>query len=286
MKDRINHLSPFAQVIALILVGGLSFVVLSIISTLVVTTLYPEIPTDNIGILYDKYPIQFMFLYYLPFQLGFLMTPGLIYFVITREKEPAIFGNYSFKWLIWSFLLFFCVFLLLPFFSLLNEAITQYLGVYEVLFQEKQLGDEQLSRLIGENASVLAYVSGLIFIGLITGFAEELAFRRFLFRHMLVHTNKLWLSILGSAFIFALLHFNYIQFVPLMAFGIALAMMYHVSGSIWPGVIVHACNNMLNVYWLRNENFPEWMESVDPKITIPSTLLLMGLIWVKYLKKQ
>lgn len=286
MKDRINHLSPFAQVIALILVGGILFVVLSIISTLVVTTLYPEIPTDNIGILYDKYPIQFMFLYYLPFQLGFLMTPGLIYFVITRETEPAIFGNYSFKWLIWSFLLFFCVFLLLPFFSLLNEAITQYLGVYEVLFQEKQLGDEQLSRLIGENASVLAYVSGLIFIGLITGFAEELAFRRFLFRHMLVHTNKLWLSILGSAFIFALLHFNYIQFIPLMAFGIALAMMYHVSRSIWPGVVVHSCNNMLNVYWLRNENFPEWMESVDPKITIPSTLLLMGLIWVKYLKKQ
>jgi membrane protease YdiL (CAAX protease family) len=71
-----------------------------------------------------------------------------------------------------------------------------------------------------------------------------------------------------------------------MAFGIALAMMYHVSRSIWPGVVVHSCNNMLNVYWLRNENFPEWMESVDPKITIPSTLLLMGLIWVKYLKKQ
>lgn len=286
MKDRINHLSPFAQVIALIIVGGMSFVLLSILSTLVVTSIYPEIPTDNIGILYDKYPVQFMFLYYLPFQLGFLMTPGLIYFFITIEKEPVIFRKRSFKWLIWSFLLFFCVFLLLPFFSLLNEAITQYLGVYDVLFQEKQLGDEQLSRLIGENASVLAYVSGLIFIGLITGFAEELAFRRFLFRHMLIHTNKLWLSILGSAFIFALLHFNYIQFIPLMAFGIALAMMYHVSGSIWPGVVVHACNNMLNVYWLRNENFPEWMETVDPKITIPSTLLLMGLIWVKYLKKQ
>jgi membrane protease YdiL (CAAX protease family) len=175
---------------------------------------------------------------------------------------------------------------LLPFFSLLNESITQYLGVYETLFQEKQLGDEQLSRLIGENASSLAYILGLVFIGVLTGFAEELAFRRFLFRHMLTHTNRLWLSVIGSAFIFALLHFNYIQFIPLMAFGIALAMMYQVSGSIWPGVIVHACNNILNVYWLRNNNFPEWMETIDPKITIPSTFLLMGLIWFKYLKRQ
>lgn len=286
MKDRINSLSPFTQVIALILVGGISFVLFSIISTLVVTSLYPEIPTSNIGILYDKYPVQFMFLYYLPFQLGFLFTPGLLYYLISKDQDSKLFTVQPFKWVAWSFLLFLSVFLLLPFFSLLNESITQYLGVYEVLFQEKQLGDEQLSRLIGGNASTLAYVSGLIFIGLITGIAEELAFRRFLFRHMLVHTNKLWLSVMGSAFIFALLHFNYIQFIPLMAFGIALALMYKVSGSIWPGIAVHALNNVLNVYWLRHDNFPDWMEYVEPKITIPSTLLLMGLIWFKYLKKH
>jgi membrane protease YdiL (CAAX protease family) len=286
MKDRINSLSPFTQVIALVLVGGISFVFLSIISTLVVTSMYPEIPTNNFGILYDTYPVQFMFLYYVPFQLGFLFTPGIIYLWITREQKLEIFEVDSIKWVIWSFLLFLCVFLLLPFFALLNEAITQYLGVYEVLIQEKQFGDEQLSRLIGENSSVLAYSSGLILIGLVTGIAEELAFRRFLFRHMLVHTNKLWLSVIGSAFVFALLHFNYIQFIPLMTFGVTLALMYDVSGSIWPGIIVHSSNNILNVYWLRNSNFPDWMDEIDPKITIPSTLLLMGLIWVKYLRKQ
>lgn len=286
MKDRINSLSPFTQIIALILVGGITFVLLSIISTLIVTSVYPEIPTNNFGILYEKYPVQFMFLYYLPFQLGFLFTPGIIYYLITRNQTSSYFQFRSFKWVIWSFLFFLAVFLLLPFFNLLNESITQYLGVYEVLLREKQFGDEQLVRLIGENASILAYGTGLVLIGAVTGIAEELAFRRFLFRHMLVHTNKLWLSVLGSAFVFALLHFNYIQFIPLMAFGIALALMYQVSGSIWPGIVVHTLNNVLNVYWLRNDNFPEWMESVDPKITIPSTLLLMGLIWVKYLRKQ
>ena len=286
MKDRINSLSPFTQVIALILVGGVSSLLFSIISILVVTSVYPEIPTNNFSLLYDKYPVQFMFMNYLPFQIGFLFTPGILYYFITKDQDSNWYKLQPLKWVMWSVLLFLSVFLLLPFFSLLNESITQFFGVYEALFQQKQLGDEQLSRLIGENASTVAYVTGLILIGIITGIAEELAFRRFLFRHMLTHTNKLWLSVFGSAFVFALLHFNYIQFIPLMAFGIALAMMYHVSGSLLPGIILHASNNMLNVYWLRNENFPDWMETVDPKITIPSTLLLMGLIWFKYLKKE
>lgn len=285
MKDRINNLTPFTQVIALILVGGISFVLISIVSTLIVTSLYPDIPTNDIGILYDKYPVQFMFLYFLPFQVGFLLIPGLIYFFISREHSTKHFQAKSFKWIVWSVLFFLGVFLLLPFFESLNESITQYLGVYESLMQDKQFSDDQLVRLFGKNSSELAYITAILTIGVVTGVAEELAFRRFLFRHMLVHTNKLWLSVIGSAFVFALLHFNYIQFIPLMAFGIALALMYHVSGSIWPGIIVHSVNNVLNVYWLRNESFPDWMESVDPKITIPSTLLLMGLIWVKYFKK-
>jgi membrane protease YdiL (CAAX protease family) len=286
MKDRINSLSPFTQVIALILIGGISFVLISIISTLVITSIYTEIPTNDLSILYEKYPVQFMFLYYLPFQLGFLFIPGLIYFLITRNQLSAFFQVKSYKWVVWSFLLFLCVFLLLPFFNLLNESITEYLGVYEALIKEKQFSDQQLTRLIGENSSFLAYGTAIIIIGIVTGIAEELAFRRFLFRHMLVSTNKFWLSVIGSAFVFALLHFNYIQFIPLMAFGVALALMYHASGSIWPGIAVHSLNNILNVYWLRNDNFPEWMESIDPKITIPSTLLLMGLIWYKYFRKQ
>jgi len=285
MKDRINSLTPFTQIIVLILIGGISFVLISIFSTLIITSLYPNMPTDNLGILYEKYPVQFMFLYYLPFQLGFLFTPGLIYYLISKDEVSVYFQTRSFRWVIWAFLFFICVFLLLPFFTLLNESITQYLGVYEVLLQEKQFGDEQMTKLIGSKSSLSAYVMGIVLIGLITGVAEELAFRRFLFRHMLVHSNKFWLSVVGSSFAFALLHFNYIQFIPLMAFGIALALMYHASGSIWPGIVVHSLNNILNVYWLRNESFPQWMESVEPEITIPSTLLLMGLIWVKYLKK-
>lgn len=286
MKDRINSLTPFTQIIALILMGGIAFVLLSIVINLIIAALYPEIPANDLSAVYSKFPVQFMFLFYLPFQVGFLLTPGLIYYYISKGQKNLHFQTRSLKWTVWSILFFLGIFLLLPFFESINESITQYLGIYEILVHDKQFADDQLVRMIGKNASNLAYFTAIFTIGIVTGIAEELAFRRFLFRHMLVHTNKLWLSVIGSAFVFALLHFNYIQFIPLMAFGIALALMYHVSGSIWPGIVVHSLNNILNVYWLRNNNFPEWMQSVDPKITIPSTLLLMGLIWVKYLRKQ
>lgn len=285
MKKRINELTPFSQVMALILLGGVSFVLIMIISSLIVSSLYPQIPTNDISVLYEKFPVQFMALYYLPFQVGFLLTPGLIYVWLTGDSSPKYFGYKGIKWVFWSFLLFLVVFCLLPFFSDINESIAQYLGVYEDLIRQKILSDEQLVKLFGEKASTISFIVALILIGVLTGIAEELAFRRFLFRHMLINTNKYWMSVLVSAFVFALLHFNYIQFIPLMAFGIVLALMYQVSGSIWPGVIVHALNNMLNVYWLRFNSFPKWMDSVDPKITIPSTILLMGLIWYKYLRK-
>src|SRR5690554_8079920 len=76
-------------------------------------------------------------------------------------------------------------------------------------------------------------------------------------------------SILISAVVFAVLHFNYIQIIPLLVFGVALGLMYYVSGSIIPGIVVHALNNILNVYWLSEDTFPTWMMEIDLKITIP-----------------
>ncbi|MEX2483955.1 MAG: CPBP family intramembrane glutamic endopeptidase [Brumimicrobium sp.] len=285
MKERLKQLSPFAQVIVLILIGAVSFIVISILSTLIVQALYPSMPGDDLSLLYKNYPVQFMFMYYLPFQAGFLLTPGLLYFSLTKSGKSIHFKQEKSTWFIWAFLLFAAVFFTLPFFSFLNEEITKYLGVFEELWNLKQLSDNQLIILFGENASFSAFLSAIVFVGILTGIAEEFAFRRFLFRHMLVTTNKFWLSVIGSAFIFALLHFNYIQFIPLLVFGIALALMYHATGSILPGIIVHTLNNVLNVYWLRNDNFPYWMESMEPLLVTPFAFILILLVWYRYFKK-
>jgi membrane protease YdiL (CAAX protease family) len=276
MKEKFDSFTPFLQAVLLFTIGAVSFILISIIVTLVMTISYPEMPIDNLSRQLKAFPVQYMFINFMPFQLGFLLTPGIIYSQLTKDSEN-ILSKTKLSTVIWSFLLFASVFFLLPFISEINLDITKFLGAYEGLIKAKEIADEQLSGLVGESGSISFY-SALLIIGLITGISEEFAFRRFLFHHMLQNTKKLALSLISSAVIFALLHFNYIQILPLFSFGLVLAMMYYVSGSIIPGIIMHALNNILNVYWLANDNFPSWMNELDLVATIPATVLLLGLI--------
>jgi membrane protease YdiL (CAAX protease family) len=284
MKEKFNSFSPFLQAVMLFLVGTVSFILISIIITLVVTTMYPNMPVDNISLQLKAFPVQYMFINFFPFQMGFLLTPGVVYSILTRDSEKVI-NKPKFPTVIWSFLLFASAFFLLPFFGEINIEIIKYLGAYKDLMAEKEISDEQLRGLVGEIGSTSFY-SSLLIIGVFTGVSEEFAFRKFLFQHMLINTKKLTLSLFSSAFIFALLHFNYIQMLPLFSFGLVLGMMYYVSGSIIPGIVMHAANNVLNVYWLANDSFPSWMSEIDLKTTIPATLLLLGLMVFQFRKSE
>jgi membrane protease YdiL (CAAX protease family) len=283
MKERFQRLSPFIQLIVLILIGAVAFLVISIISSIVITTIYPELPLNDITVQQEYFPVQFMMMYYFPFQAGFLLVPGLV-FMRWSSKITSI-KNSTIKGAVWAVLLFACVFLLLPFFSEINRWITEALGMLESLESQKVLSDSQMKNLLGSTDQTSFFV-GILIIGILTGIAEEIAFRRLLFAHMLSFTHQLWLSIVGSAFIFAILHFNYLQFIPLMTFGIALAMIYYYSGSIWIGAGLHALNNIINLWWLSTDNFPTWMEQVDVKTIIPSTLLLTGLLYYKFFRER
>lgn len=283
MRERFQNFPPFTQIIALIVVGAVAYSVTSILCTTIIGWLYPGMPTDDLGVQQEKFPVQFMTMYFLPLQVGFLLLPGLLY--ASWTKGYNVIRKTSFSGLLWSMLLFVAVFLLLPFFSELNNWVTEYFGVHDEMLRQKMRSDDQMRRLIGEPHE-LSFIVGLIIVGIITGIAEEFAFRRLLFFHILQNTGKFWLAVLGSAFLFALLHFNYLQFIPLMSFGIALAFMIYYSGSVWVGAVLHAFNNIVNLWWLSTDSFPRWMEEIDLKTTIPSTLLLMGLLYFKYYRRR
>lgn len=90
-------------------------------------------------------------------------------------------------------------------------------------------------------AGGLAFVAVLALGAVLTPIGEE-----FLFRGVL--TNALarygpWVAVLGSSAIFALAHgINYILPVAFVV-GVVAALLLRRTGSIWPGVIVHAVNN-------------------------------------------
>lgn len=276
MKERFLSSNPFSQVTILMVIGAVSFLILSIAISLLGSFLYPGTAEMEAMEMAKHHPVLFMLVNYLPFQIGFFLIPATLYILWLKPLENTIHKP-RFDKVIWSALLFITAVLLLPFLTQINIDIIANFGWKERLLADKEASDKFLMTLIGEVGSASFYVAVLL-VGVLTGIAEELAFRRFLFRHLLRNSQNFGLSLFLSAFIFAILHFNYIQIIPLIGFGIAFGLMYYVSGTIWVGVFFHALNNILNVYWLATDTFPTWLSEMDVRVSIPATIIMLGLL--------
>jgi membrane protease YdiL (CAAX protease family) len=114
-------------------------------------------------------------------------------------------------------------------------------GIYTVLVDPPA---EDLPEQLGANESVLLAVITGVFVVAVAPFVEELFFRGFLFQAL----RNSWGTVLGvisSAFIFALIHFEFDKLVPLFFLGVALALLFQKTNSLWPCIALHAINNSL-----------------------------------------
>jgi membrane protease YdiL (CAAX protease family) len=75
---------------------------------------------------------------------------------------------------------------------------------------------------------------------------EETIFRGVLYR-WLRGVLPMGLAMLFSGAVFAAAHAVTLLFLPLLGFGVLLAWIYERSGSLWPGVIVHALFNLAGI---------------------------------------
>lgn len=76
-------------------------------------------------------------------------------------------------------------------------------------------------------------------------------FEEILFRGMLYPAAKKRFgtknAIIATAAFFALVHFNSFQFLPIMGLGVLLTLLYEVTGSLIPSIVVHMVNNSVSV---------------------------------------
>ena len=152
-----------------------------------------------------------------------------------------------------------------------------------------------MSPLVGmseeyQNASDAFYSStlGLELLGsaLITPFLEELLHRGVVYGRLRRRMNMVP-SVLISALIFAVLHFNVVQFIYAFLLGIVFALFVEKSGYLYPAVIAHVVANGVAV--LRTET-GFLAGTVDGSVSawlISVGVLLLGVsCFCSYLKKQ
>lgn len=142
-----------------------------------------------------------------------------------------------------------------------------------------------------QNASDAFYGStfGLEFLGsaLITPFLEELLHRGVVFGR-LRRRMGMWPAVLISALVFAMLHFNIVQFIYAFLLGIVFALFVEKTGRLYPAVVAHIVANGIAV--IRTETgFLQW--TVDGAVSawlvsVGLCLLGIGLLMILVGKKN
>ncbi|MDE6006568.1 MAG: CPBP family intramembrane metalloprotease [Muribaculaceae bacterium] len=99
-------------------------------------------------------------------------------------------------------------------------------------------------------------VSGILVVGCLTGFSEEMLFRGGLQKALSSSGINIHIAVWASAFIFSAIHFQFFGFIPRMLLGACFGYAYAYCRSIWIPAFMHALNNSVVVVtaWLSGRS--------------------------------
>ena len=84
----------------------------------------------------------------------------------------------------------------------------------------------------------------ILFTAIMPPIFEELAFRGFLFNQLQRVTSES-VTIIATAFIFALVHFSYISLIWIFPFGLILGYIRSKYNTLWYGIVIHFIHNFI-----------------------------------------
>jgi membrane protease YdiL (CAAX protease family) len=86
------------------------------------------------------------------------------------------------------------------------------------------------------------FIMTLIVGAVIAPIAEEIFFRGFVYAGLRARLGVA-VAVLVASIFFTLLHFSLELFIPILALGFFLTLLYEVTGSLYPGIFLHITNN-------------------------------------------
>ncbi len=137
-------------------------------------------------------------------------------------------------------------------------------------------------------------VSGLIVIGCVTGFAEEMFFRAGLQKALTSSGVQRDMAVCIAAFVFSAVHFQFYGFVPRFILGAFFGYLYWYTGSIWVAAFAHALNNsvVVLVAWLAHRGYITGGDEVSdpiiewsPYLSLASavvTVIVIAFFWKRF----
>jgi hypothetical protein len=146
------------------------------------------------------------------------------------------------------------------------------------------LSDKKIDAFVGNTG--LSFWVNLIVICILPAIGEELTFRGVLQRIGIDLTQSVYWGITFSALIFAIIHWQPFNFLPIFVLGWIFGYIVYLSGSIWITMVLHFLNNLMGLIALHLSKSQE----IDLTLFNPiwSALLIMvsGLIVFKFFPKK
>lgn len=93
------------------------------------------------------------------------------------------------------------------------------------------------------------FIMAFVMLVIIAPIAEEVLFRGYLLGKLRKHA-PLWVSILVTSVVFAVVHFAWNVGLDVFALSIVLCLLRVVSGSLWPSILLHMLKNGAAFYFL------------------------------------
>lgn len=168
------------------------------------------------------------------FTQGYLLICGILFLILTRKKLKADMWVKKYK-----LSTFFLSLLVL----LTATPMANWLNVFSQLFAKNSVG-----MAIFEISNKVPMWLGILIIGFLPGFIEELLYRGIIFQAF--RRRSVLTGILVSALSFGLMHMNFNQILYAIYLGIVFAFMVEATGSITSTMILHMLFNGANTCYM------------------------------------
>lgn len=134
----------------------------------------------------------------------------------------------------------------------------------------------------------------LLIIAIIPAIGEELIFRGLVQPILIKGLKNVHYAVILTAFIFGILHFQFLSFLPRFILGIILGYIYVFTRSLWYPIIAHFVNNAVAVvfYFLYySERAGDGMDQLGKPghtsiLTLLSFIVVCVLLWVLWKEKK
>ena len=128
---------------------------------------------------------------------------------------------------------------------ILSALLTSVALVVLPFFDSQQPQDTGFSGISGQFEYILAFVVLVI----VAPVAEEVLFRGYLFGKLRKYA-PVWVAVLVTSVVFAVVHFQWNVGVDVFALSIVLCVLRIITGSLWPAIFLHMAKNGLAFYLL------------------------------------